>query len=193
MENKTTKEGRLKLRFSTSALIKIIIVAVALAGSLLIAFTWNKNEISFRFSAQLVEALDIAELSASEFIYNGIAEVYDEEGKEVLYSIAYNSTVKAGIQMDDISFEVDEAQKTVKPVLPPVSIQSPIVDPASIDYIPSNPNVDLKVSLAACKENTRLEAEQSKKLMQLAEENVKSIVAALLTPILNNAGYRIEW
>ena len=200
MENdtaKTHKTNKLKVLpdvlNATTKLQKIIILGVVLAIILAAAFAWRKNQPVHRFTSQLIEALDIAELSTSEFIYNGIAEVYDDEDKKVLYSIAYNSTVKVGIKMSDISFEIDEANKTVKPVLPPVAIQTPIVDPASIDYIPNDPKVDLKVSLSACKENTRQEAEQSEKLIHLAEENMKSIIAALLTPVLADAGYHIAW
>ena len=181
-----------------SKLKQLIAAVVLVLGILVVLFVTGlipgrRSQPEYHFSSQLTEALDIAELSTSEFIYNGIADVYSEDGQKVLYSVAYDSTVKVGIQMSDIQFEIDEAQKIVKPILPAVAIQSPVVDPASIDYIPRPRDVDLKVSMAACKENTRGEAEKSEKLFQIAEENMKSIIEALLYPVAEGAGYRIEW
>ena len=37
------------------------------------------------------------------------------------------------------------------------------------------------------------EANNSEKLYQTAEENLRAVIEALLSPILENAGYSIEW
>ena len=187
--------GVLKVASKLKQLVTAVVVALGILALLFATglLPGKRNQAEYDFSSQLTEALDIAELSTSEFVYNGVADVYDGNGQKVLYSVAYNSTVKVGIQMSDIQFEIDAVEKIVKPILPAVAIQSPVVDPASIDYIPRPRDVDLKVSMAACKENTRVEAEKSEKLFQIAEENMKSIIEALLCPVVEGAGYRIEW
>ena len=37
------------------------------------------------------------------------------------------------------------------------------------------------------------EANDSKKLYQTAEENLKAVIEALVSPILEHAGYTIKW
>lgn len=166
--------------------------AVLLALAFLLCLFVNSRG-TYHFSSQLLEALSIAELSTSELIYNGIVDVYDDDGSAILYSAKYNATIKVGIAMEDVTFAIDPEHKTVTPVLPELTILSPIVDPASIDYIPKNLNVDLKHALKACKDDAQREAEQSDKLIETAEENLKSIIGALTHPIASDAGYRVVW
>ncbi len=187
MANKTCiRKTALKLK-------KYVVVLVLFLVMLAVLYIWKINQPEYNFSSQLVEALDIAELSTSELIYNGIVDVYDGDGQKILYSVNYDATVKVGIQMDDIEFEINETKRTIKPILPTITIRSPVVDPSSIDYIPQNPNVNLKAAMSACKEDAQHEAEKSEKLIQTAEENLKSIIEALLYPIVEDAGYNIEW
>ena len=44
-----------------------------------------------------------------------------------------------------------------------------------------------------CKEDALKEASESKELYQTAEENLQSAIEALLSPILKNAGYTMQW
>ena len=56
-------------------------------------------------SSQLEKAVDISELSTAEFIYNGIADKYSDGNlEETECHIAYASTVKVGIALDQITF-----------------------------------------------------------------------------------------
>ena len=50
-----------------------------------------------------------------------------------------------------------------------------------ISYLPKNPDIFLK------------EANNSDKLYQTAEENLKSAIEALLSPILKSAEYTLQW
>ena len=66
-------------------------------------------------SSQLEKAVDISELSTAEFIYNGIADKYSDGNlEETECHIAYASTVKVGIALDQITFTIDEEKKTVQ-------------------------------------------------------------------------------
>ena len=138
-------------------------------------------------SAQLEKAIDISQLSTAEFVYNGIAEKYNEEHPErVDCYIAYNASVKVGIQMEDVTFEIQEEEKTVTPVLPDITVQIATLDENSLSYIPKNPDVPLK-------EDAIREAGESEKLYETAEENLKMVMEALLSPVLENAGYSLVW
>ena len=137
-------------------------------------------------SAQLEKAIDISQLSTAEFVYNGIAEKYNEKHPErVDCYIAYNASVKVGIQMEDVTFEIQEEEKTVTPVLPEITVQIATLDEDSLSYIPKNPDVPLKDMLILCKEDAVREAGESEKLYETAEENLKMVMEALLSPVLS--------
>ena len=142
-------------------------------------------------SSQLEKAVDISELSTAEFIYNGIADKYSDGNlEETECHIAYASTVKVGIALDQITFTIDEEKKTVTPVLPEITVNTVTVDPDSLSFIP---HVELKDIMTVCKEDALKEASESKELYQTAEENLQSAIEALLSPILKNAGYTMQW
>lgn len=67
------------------------------------------------------------------------------------------------------------------------------LDEKAISYIPKNPDISLKEIIVLCKEYAMNEANNSEKLYQTAEENLRAVIEALLSPILENAGYSIEW
>lgn len=145
-------------------------------------------------SAKLEKAIDISQLSTAEFVYNGVAEKYDDDNpEEVECYIAYNANVKVGIDMKDVKFNIDEEKKTITPVLPKIEVNIATLDENEISYIPKNPDISLKEIMLLCKEDAMNEANNSEKLYQTAEDNLKAVIVALLSPILENAGYSIVW
>lgn len=144
-------------------------------------------------SSTLMEAIDISELSTAQYTYNGIAEIYDNDGEEVECYIKYNARVKAGIDMKDVTFEIDEENKTVTPILPEIQINSNTVDDKKISFIPEDNDIELKDILLACEKDAMNETKKSTELVDCAKENLKSIIEALITPILQPNGYSIKW
>lgn len=120
-----------------------LVLAVLVVGSLFGPNVMNKiGKENVITSSQLEKAIDISQLSTAEFVYNGIAEKYDDDKPEkVECYIAYHADVKVGIQMEDAVREAND----------------------------------------------------SKKLYQTAEENLKAVIEALVSPILEHAGYTIKW
>ena len=172
-----------------------LVLAVLVVGSLFGPNVMNKiGKENVITSSQLEKAIDISQLSTAEFVYNGIAEKYDDDKPEkVECYIAYHSDVKVGIQMEDVEFEIDEANKTVTPILPEISVNIAALDENEISYIPKNPDIPLKEIIVLCKEDAVREANDSKKLYQTAEENLKAVIEALVSPILEHAGYTMKW
>jgi len=172
-----------------------LVLAVLVVGSLFGPNVMNKiGKENVITSSQLEKAIDISQLSTAEFVYNGIAEKYDDDKPEkVECYIAYHADVKVGIQMEDVEFEIDEANKTVTPILPEISVNIAALDENEISYIPKNPDIPLKEIIVLCKEDAVREANDSKKLYQTAEENLKAVIEALVSPILEHAGYTIKW
>ena len=175
--------------------IFLLIVVIVAALKILIpkAATEIKKE-NVITSSQLKNAINISQLSTAEFVYNGIAEKYaDESTEEVECYIAYDANVKVGIQMEDVAFNIDEENKVIQPVLPEISVNIATLEEDSISYIPQNPDLSLKEVITLCKKDAVNEANSSTKLYQTAEDNLKSVIEALLSPILNSAGYKIVW
>ena len=165
-----------------------LVLAVLVVGSLFGPNVMNKiGKENVITSSQLEKAIDISQLSTAEFVYNGIAEKYDDDKPEkVECYIAYHADVKVGIQMEDVEFEIDEENKTVTPILPEISVNIAALDENEISYIPKNPDIPLKEIIVLCKEDAVREANDSKKLYQTAEENLKAVIEALVSPILHN-------
>ena len=95
--------------------------------------------------------------------------------------------------MEDVAFNIDEEKKVIQPVLPEISVNIATLEEDSISYIPKNPDLSLKEVITLCKKDAVNEANSSTKLYQTAEDNLKSVIEALLSPILNSAGYKIVW
>lgn len=194
-----------KFKISKKILLKILRVlfsAVFLSAFLLLVIPsflrsvgiMPRNVAKTVASARLEKAIDINELSSTEFVYNGIAQAYrDSEKTKVKYNICYDATVKVGIQMTEIKFEIDEKNKLIKPILPSMSINNVILDPSSISYIPENATVDLKEAFSICKADVENEAQKNGELLEAAKENIKSTIEALLYPVLDAEGYKISW
>ena len=84
---------------------------------------------SINTSSLLTDAIDIAELSAAEFRYRGIADIYTDENKtQVRCRICYNAIVKAGIDMKQVQFDVDSKEKVVTATLPDIDLKVAIID-----------------------------------------------------------------
>ena len=170
-----------------------LLAIVAIIGAKQMSL-FDEGEVKIITSSTLTDAIDISELSTAQFTYNGIAEVYknDKKSKIECY-IRYNATVKAGIDMNSVTFDIDDNNKTVKPILPVINITSNTVDEKSLSFIPNDADMDLSDALIACQNDALSEAKESPQLLESAEDNLKSIIEALLIPIVTPQEYTIIW
>lgn len=144
-------------------------------------------------STQLKQAINIDNLSSAEFVYNGIAEKYKDNTSTIEYRVAYDATVKVGIRMSDIDFDVDRANKTVTPRLPEIIVNSVSVDINTLSYMPKDPGAEIKDVIEVCENDVKTDASNSSKFYQTAEENMKSVVEALTLPLIKSKGYSLVW
>lgn len=171
--------------------IIILVIVIGLFGPGVVRKIGKDDIIT---TAELEQAIDISELSTAEFVYNGVAEKHNEEDPEKIDCyISYNANVKVGIQMDDVTFDVDEENKTITPSLPKIAVNIATLDEEAIGYIPKNPDISLKEIITLCKEDAKNEANNSDKLYKTAEENLRTVIEALLSPIIEKTGYSIVW
>ena len=182
--------------------ILAVVLTVVLAAAAVLAVT-SKLSLSVRISASstLQDIIDIDELSTAEFAYNGIASVYEDNGKDVRFYALYHSTIKVGINLSEARIvRTDEEKKEITIALPAVSIiDEPIIDDRSLSFMKPgtysvfSPNdFDLKSALTACRQDARTEAEQSSELIAAAEENLQNTIRAFMTPIIGS-DYTYVW
>ena len=158
---------------------------IIIIATIIIPLIANKsNSAKIVTSSQLEKAVNISDLSTAEFVYNGIAEKYN---------IKYDASVKVGINMNDIDFNIDNSNKTITPILPEIKINSISVDESSLSYIPKNPDMELNEILDCCQIDAQNEASNTDELYDTAKENLQTVVEALLKPITDTKGYKIKW
>ena len=185
------KMNKLKLKPLKTVLTSLMLFIIAV---IIIIGTQNKSEPVIISKSSLQEAIAIEELSTADFVYNGIAET-KKEGIlfESTYYISYGSTVKVGVNFQDITFEIDHDNKGINVLLPKITVNVASIDTSSINFIPKNPDITLQNIYELCKEDAINEANQSKKLKATAEDNVKIVVETLLSPLLDKTEYTLAW
>ena len=96
--------------------------------------------------------------------------------------------------MKEIQFDIDKKKKTVKPILPEIKLTPNVITSAdSPSFIPEDTSIELKEVLIVCEKDAQEEAEKSTELMDVAKENLRNTVEALLFPIVESNGYKIIW
>lgn len=171
--------------------IAVIIVIIAVIAILPTVLTAN-NAGSTLSEVSLKKAVSINKLSTAEFTYEGIAEKCDENGK-VIYHIYYEASATAGMDLDKIDFKIDPDKKTVTPILPEMSIDTPVIDESVIDFLPKSANVDMREVIEICKADATNEIKETPVIRETALRNMRSTIEALLVPILESNDYKILW
>ncbi|QTE74263.1 DUF4230 domain-containing protein [Clostridiales bacterium FE2010] len=173
-----------------------LITLIAIGIIFFILLLWNllggngRPKTQQQTTSDLISTKEIANLSVSEFVYNGIAETYKENGDHD-YSVLYKSTVKVSIDAEKIQYKSDEERKTITFSLPEFNIENPIIDINSISIIPNKTDLYVDDLIKLCRSDALIEAKKSDKLIASAEENLKSIMEAWYSPVLE--GYSFEY
>ena len=145
----------------------------------------------------LERVINVSDLSTFEAIYNGIAVVTNEEKPENIdYYVSYEAKVKAGIDFEKVNLEVNEDEKIITVILPEVKITDVNVDIASLDYIFMNKRANTEtVSAQAykqCIDDVTKESNSTTEIYELAKQNARNIVEALIKPFVEQLDSKYE-
>ena len=145
----------------------------------------------------LEKVINVSDLSTFEAIYNGIASVANEEKPENIdYYVSYEAKVKAGIDFEKVNLEVNEDERIITVTLPEVKITDVNVDIASLDYIFMNKKANTEtVSAQAykkCIEDVTNESNSTTAIYELAKQNARNIVEALIKPFIEQSDSEYE-
>lgn len=140
----------------------------------------------------LEKSVKRSNMYTAEYPYNGYTTVYDDDQETVKYYVAYEGTVKAGIDVSKIKVFLDEATGTIIIQLPEVIVAEPWVNPGTMEYIFENEKYNTetvaqeayKAALADLSERIAADA----RLAEMASENAKISARALIEPWVNQMG-----
>ena len=122
MKNKSRKKkgavpkiNPLKVLTSIPGLIKGVIGIIVIVLIVFVIkkgfFDSKEGDVTTISQSSIEKILDISELSTLEYTYNAVAAGYDEDGKTLLYHVAYEGTVSAGIDFDKLKVKVNPDKK----------------------------------------------------------------------------------
>ena len=192
-----------KKKLSFNQIIKYIIGVLFIIVAIIV-FLFVKEKIVKKDSipeiiskSTLEKVINVSDLSTFEAIYNGVASVANEEKPENIdYYVSYEAKVKAGIDFEKVNLEVNEDEKRITVTLPEVKITDVNVDIASLDYIFMNKRANTEtVSAQAykkCIEDVTNENNSTTAIYELAKQNARNIVEALIKPFVEQLDSKYE-
>lgn len=195
MEEKQKKE--LNGKIMRYAIIIAIIIAVIICILLARSATSKKSEPEIITKSTLEKIINVSDLSTFQAVYNGIAKVMNETNPEkVDYYVSYEAKVKAGIDFEKVDIAVEHEKKIITVKLPEIEIKDVDVDITTLDYIFENEKANTStVSQEAykkCIEDATNESNDTKAIYELAEQNAKNIVEALIKPFVEQLDEEYE-
>ena len=157
----------------------------------------RESKLEIISKSTLEKVINVSDLSTFEAIYNGIAVVTNEEKPENIdYYVSYEAKVKAGIDFEKVNLEVNEDEKIITVTLPEVKITDVNVDIASLDYIFMNKRANTEtVSAQAykkCIDDVTKESNSTTAIYELAKQNARNIVEALIKPFVEQLDDKYE-
>lgn len=178
---------------TTIVLIALVIIAITLIG----LFSHTKDsELTTVVESSIVKVAEISEISTMEYTYNAVATKKNEKDK-VLYYVAYEGKVIAGIDYNDIQIKTDKKKKKIIIIIPEVDIQSVSVDINTMDYIFKKDKYETETvtedAYRLCIKDLEKRTEEEK-FKEQAKANTITTIEALFTPMIQAAGdgYTLE-
>ncbi len=185
---------------------KILLIALTFLVFASALFIWKKaikkestRQITYDTTSALEKVLQISELYSYKTTYNGVAYVYDkDDSSKISYYVSYNSTVKVGINTEDIKVEADDENKKIIITLPQIMIKEVDVDMSSLDYIFEDKRAETssvsRDAYLACIDDVNNEINESSEIFELGKQNTETIIRGLVEPLIetDNSGYTLE-
>lgn len=176
-------------------LIAILIIAALVAGVVALShfgiipnpFDDETGTVKTITESELLDVLRESNLYTAEYPCNRYTKVSDDNGN-IKYYVAYEGTVKAGFDVNDIEVNLDEDDHTITIQLPEVTVQSVKVDVGSLDYIFEKEKYDTETvaseAYGKAVEDLTNNAPQDE-IIKVATENAKIIEKELIEPWVN--------
>lgn len=179
-----------KIGIRTLLVVIIVLVICFVIGN--IVFQKREQQIQVETISTLEKVIDVNELSTFTAVYNGIAQAMNEkEPDKIDYYVSYEARVKAGIDFTEIDITPDFDHQTIHITIPDIYITDINVDISSLDFIFMNQKLNTssitQQAYKICEEDVKLESKQQSAIRDLAKQNAKNTIIALVTPFLEQS------
>lgn len=183
-------EGKKKIVTILAVSLLVVIIGIVIVICIKTNSTSKGKQPEVITESTLQKIIDVSDLSTFEAVYNGIAKVMNaEKTAEVDYYVSYKAKVKAGIDFKDVIIDIDNDAKVITIQIPKVKITDIIVDITTLDYLFENDKANTEnvsqEAYKACIEDVKNECNTEDAIYELAEQNAKNIVEALIKPFVN--------
>lgn len=197
---KEKREIQVKIKFPVKILILIAVVVIVAGFAVMkTVLKQGKKPPEVITVSTLQEIVNVSELSTYTAVYNGIAQVMNEDKPEnVDYYVSYEAEVYAGIDFQNVQIDVDNEAKKIQIKLPEVNITKVDVDIASMDFIfynnKANTSTVSQEAYKACEADVQQESEKQEAIYELARQNACNVLTALVRPIVEqvDAGFQLS-
>ena len=196
---KSTNQSRSNIKFTMNnkktnkkLLLILLIIIVIGATSILVTsqlFVRQENKEEILTVSTLEKIIKISELSTFQAVYNGIAEVLNEEKPDKLdYYVSYEAKVYAGIDFEEVKISIVYGTKKIVVTIPEIEITNVNVDIASLDYMFQNKRANTSTvseqAYKACIADATNESKEEAAIYDLAEQNAENMIKALISPFI---------
>ena len=194
-EDRDVVEEVRSIKRKLKALLVLLVIAAVIFCILFTLFKLLPNRegpIDVVSENNVRETIQESDLSTVEYTYNAVVTVKDKKGEEDAYYVAYEGTIKAGIDLDKVEVEVDKTNKEIKLTLPDAKVKS-YVEEDSLDYIFKKKKYETEKvyanALKACKKDIKKESKRED-IPKKAREESKDKIRALIEPWAK--GYTVD-
>lgn len=146
----------------------------------------KEGDVTTITESSIKDVFEINELQTVDYIYNAIARAYDSDGKTLKYYVTYNGKITAGIDFSSVDINIIEEQKIIKISVPDVTIQDTVVDAGTLEFIfekkKYNKESIYQEAYGICQSDLDKKASTEPKLLNMARDNAKQVIEALITP-----------
>ena len=182
--NTSIKKARLFVIFLATVLVTVAVTFVLFQKG------YEKKENAQIITVSTLEKIiKVSELSTFTAVYNGIAEVKNNNNSDLTdYFVSYEARVHAGIDFDKIAITVDDEAKIIKVDIPDAYVTDINVDISSLDFIfynqHANKSTITQEAFKACEADVQEESEKEDAILKLAQQNAVNVIKALVNPII---------
>jgi len=177
-QNKELKKLTLNKKTLKNSAIAIAILVVICA-----IFWGEEGKHIIEAKSTIKRISTIENLNTVKYTYNAIATKTTKE-KEEKYHVAYEGTVRVGINFKEI--EISEKDKKITISVPSPKITETTIDESKLDFMFTKEKYDkenvIEEAIELCKKDIETNAKKEELLFDTAKENTLASVKALMKP-----------
>ena len=157
----------------------------------------EEGTVSTVTQSSLEKVVTTSRLYTAEYPYNGISAVYDSETGVLKYHVAYEGTVKAGIDVSLIQVSLNEETHEIIIRLPQVVVEEPVINAGTMEYIfednKYNTETVAQEAYKAAIADLRRRTAADPDILTTATQTAKSAEKALVEPWVNQVDTDIKY